>query len=485
MQHGHLGLDIGTGSVKAALVAGTSKGFEIIDVFEEVIEPGDELGWQERAQAALSRLGGRLKADTSAVAIPPMAAVLTYLKLPLDDPKKIASTIGYELESSMPYEVGDVVYDYRILNKGVDGTELSVSYTPKKEVASTLSMLSAAQVDPRYLFSPAQSLRFASMLMDPARSGDGPYMIVDAGAKYALLCVVDESDIPVSRAVRLSSDLPGTGEAGAAQLVESTAADLAESIMLLASSYSNRTRREVQSVFICGGRSLLPGICERLTEILQTRCETLSQNSALELESEKTARFALAIAMAAESATALKRQLINFRRDDFSFRGEYKFLRGKLIQIGVAIGIIVSLALTNTVIGFRTLSTHEEQLDSRLQEVTKQLLGKPYDDYTIALSIMKQKISPQASPIPKVTALDYFIDVSVRLPKEVQLDLREINIQSNKIRIEGDTDSFEGVDKIVNGLKTNKCFDDINKGRVKKSIDGAKVEFDLTITPKC
>jgi general secretion pathway protein L len=426
-----------------------------------------------------------LKSESAAAALPAHAAVMTGLSLPLSDPRKIAATAGYELESSMPYELSDVIFDYRVDSRSDEGSKLAVTYAASKEVGSLLDSLSAAQLDPRYVVSPAQALKFASRLMDPAKTPGGPYLVIDAGARYALLCVVDGSDMPTSRAVRFPADLPENPSAAVKDLVEATARFLAESALLLVAAYGARTNGDVQAVFLCGGRSLLPGLPERLAELLTIPCEPLHGNIHGGMDPETASRFALPMALALESAMGLRREVVNFRKDRHAFRGEYKFLMGKLVFMGAAVALILLLAVSNTVLKFRMISAHEDALDGRLQEVTKALLGKPYDDYKIALSIMKQKISPQASPIPKTTAYDHFLEISSRIPKDILLDLREISIQNSKIRIEGDTESFESVDKIVNGLKTNKCFEDINKGRVKKSIDGTKVEFDLTMNPKC
>jgi len=222
-----------------------------------------------------------------------------------------------------------------------------------------------------------------------------------------------------------------------------------------------------------------------LAERLKARCETVPWASTMGLEPQEMARFALAYAMAFQAATGFKKDIVNLRSGAFAFKGGYNFIREKLPRMGVAALLVIVLAVANAAFESRGLSGQERMLDDKLMEITKQLLGKPYEDYKIALTVMKQKISPHANSIPKITALDYFMEISSHLPKDVSLDLREVNIQTGKIRIEGETENFEAVDKIVNGLKSNKCFEDINKGRVKKSIDGTRVEFDLNITPKC
>jgi general secretion pathway protein L len=490
MAQRHCGLDIGTGAVKAVIATGGARGISVAERIDEPIEPGDELQWAERARAAVARLAGRIRADSVFCALHPAAAVVTRLNIAMTDPRKVAATVGFELEAHMPHELDAVVYDYRIVERREKDVEVGAVHAPRTEVASTLDLCAAAQIDPRCLVPPALAVKFAARLMDPERCGAGPYIVADVGARHTSICVVDERDVPFARSVRfgtgdieaaLGAAAEGAREAAAA----SAALVLVEHLRLSAVSYAARTRREVQAVFICGGGASVPGLAAFAAEKLQIRCETVAENVTRGAAQEDAGRFALAFALAAMSASGLRREVINLRKDEFAFKGEYKFLRGKVIQMGAAAAVVVALALGSALVKSHGLSSHEEKLDGRLHEVTKTLLGKPYEDYKIALSIVKQKISPQASPVPKKTALDYFNEVSVGFPEDLRIDLREFSIQSSKIRLEGDTESFEAVDKIVNGLKTNKCFEEINKGKVKKSPDGSKVEFDLTVTPKC
>ena len=489
MAQRYLGLDIGTQAIKAAVITGSLRSWSVIERIEEPIEPGDELQWTERARSALAKLTGRLRAETTAAALPATAAIVTRLRRSLTDPRKVAAAVGFELEAHMIHELDAVVYDYRLDAKDEQGSDISIAYAPRADVGAWLDLLATAQVDPRHLVPAAAALKFTARMMDPQKTGAGPFLVVDVGARFTSMCVVDALDIPYCRSVRYGSQdieaaaAAGGGDPGAA--AASAAMVLAEHVRITLLGYTAATRREVQAVFLCGGGSLVPGMAEFLGRTLQVRCEPAAGALLTHLDPGDGGRFSLAVALALQAGTGMKREVVSLRRDAFTYKGEYKFLRGKLIQMGVAVAIVILLALANTVVKFRTLASHEDKLDVRLQEVTKNLLGKPYDDYKIALSIVKQKISPQASPIPKITALDYFNQVSVRFPVELRIELREFSVQGGKIRLEGDTESFEAVDKIVNGLKANKCFDEINKGRVKKSMDGTKVEFDLTVTPKC
>jgi hypothetical protein len=120
-----------------------------------------------------------------------------------------------------------------------------------------------------------------------------------------------------------------------------------------------------------------------------------------------------------------------------------------------------------------------------LGEVTKSLLGKSYDNPEIALSIIKEKTSPGADPLPRVTALDVMRELHGRLPADMKVRLKDIDIMPKKIEVKGFTDTFESVDKIKKALEGYQCFSEIQKGRTRKTADGSEIEFEMTIVFSC
>jgi general secretion pathway protein L len=244
-----------------------------------------------------------------------------------------------------------------------------------------------------------------------------------------------------------------------------------------------RAKKDILNTFVVAGEGDIEFLASLLQEAGIPDATRLIPDEFIPYDIEP--QFVIPFSAAVARVELTKRQLINFRKGEFIYRGEYEYLKGQLIKYGIGVVIVVLFSILLVVYKFRMLSRYEEQLNSTLAEVTKQILGKPYDNFTTALAVIKGKTEPKNFSIPRTSAFDYFMYISDSFPEGIDVDIRTIEIGDKKIRIEGETDSFEAVDRLVGELKKNSCFKDIAKGKVKKTPDGKRIDFDLSITPSC
>src|SRR3989338_7663807 len=123
-----LGIDLGSGSVKAVEMDSAFRRYEIHEYNEEPVGEGED------PATAARRLFERLpkKPDRMVVVLRAGRTTFRNLKLPLKDRKAIQPAIEYELEDELPYELSDSVYDYAILSSGSQGSQVHVASTLKK-----------------------------------------------------------------------------------------------------------------------------------------------------------------------------------------------------------------------------------------------------------------------------------------------------------------------------------------------------------------
>ncbi len=108
-----LGLDLGSYSVKATLLETSLRGSATRSVTEVKCPlEGDRLG---KLRAALTELlaKGPLYADTVVVALPGTSVATHPVTMPFADPKKIEAALAFEVESQLPYDLAEAVYDYQ------------------------------------------------------------------------------------------------------------------------------------------------------------------------------------------------------------------------------------------------------------------------------------------------------------------------------------------------------------------------------------
>ena len=107
-----LSLDIREDSVTALQLRSELKGYQITACARAPIKENSGL------EDALSELSGKidLSSDLCFASMPARDISYRNLNMPFGDPKKIRQTLGFEIETMVPYPAEDMVFDF-IINK--------------------------------------------------------------------------------------------------------------------------------------------------------------------------------------------------------------------------------------------------------------------------------------------------------------------------------------------------------------------------------
>jgi Tfp pilus assembly protein PilN len=81
-----------------------------------------------------------------------------------------------------------------------------------------------------------------------------------------------------------------------------------------------------------------------------------------------------------------------------------------------------------------------------------------------------------------MSLLDLMREITLRIPEDVQVDIRDLTINKGRVAITGETDSFESVDKIKAGLQKFTGFKQVALTHAKVGVKGDKVEFKFSIS---
>src|SRR5690606_33197078 len=107
-----MGIDITPTAVRIALLR-TSYRRTAIEALRE-----ERIADHETPSAALRAATAGLKADAYATALAGSRAFVRFLSLPKAAQKAIGEVLGFEVESTLPFEMDDAVMDHRILAPG-------------------------------------------------------------------------------------------------------------------------------------------------------------------------------------------------------------------------------------------------------------------------------------------------------------------------------------------------------------------------------
>ncbi len=508
-----LGLDLGSHRIKAVIVETAYRGGAVVKsvVTAPVPQDGDR---NERLKAGLAKLldQGPLQVDNVVASLPGTGLATHPISLPFSDPKKIESTLAFEVESQLPYDLDDAVFDHQTSQADEKGAHLLVGVAKKTDIRPVLELLKEAKLDPRVVTH--AGLVYQNVLANL------PVTVVDPGAAVAVLDLGHERcSLAIGRpgaAVEYARTFAGGGwsltkalsnefkvslpdaeawkeEHGAvgSEVVGPEAERAAGAFMRALQpvlrdlrstikAYVARTRNPVGLVLLCGGTAQLKGLAEQLGNDLTVPTRLLDVPN--DIGGVVNAQpWALALR---GTATGAKAPRFNLRRGEFGFKSDFDFAGDKIGQLAAFAAILFVLMIASGIVRNSVLTRREKQVDAVLCDITQRILGKCEKDFTIATSMLKGQESPAAG-IPQRSAATLLAELTAHVPPDMDVTFDQLVIDLDRISLRCETATSKNLEELMNALKTYKCFKEINEGKVEKSKDGSKVSSRLDIQIEC
>ena len=105
--------------------------------------------------------------DTILSALPGDRVTWRTFFLPFRDTKKLAQTVPFELESSVPFGLDEVVVDYQILHRDRAGTTVLAALVQKEDLERHLELLQQSGADPKIVdIGPLAALNTLTLVPD-------------------------------------------------------------------------------------------------------------------------------------------------------------------------------------------------------------------------------------------------------------------------------------------------------------------------------
>jgi len=523
-----LGLDLGSHSVKGVVLESKAKG-HVTRAFVEA-RRAQEGERADTLRAAVQELLGKLPpghADQVIIALPGPALITHTLSLPFSDAKRIEATLPFEIGGQLPFDISEVVYDYQVVGlKDTDGkdkaSDLLVGVVRKEELRSLLALLSELKLDPRIVTHPGLAyqnlLQQAAGLFDGGAADGGVVAVVDVGhertsvaigrpgrgVQFARTFAGGGRDLSKALAAEFQTSLAEAhhwkeqhgamasaahgpdAERAAAAFVRGLQPLLRELRPTL-KSFTARTRQQVGALVLAGGSARMPGLAEQLSKDLNlpVRVLALPADAAQAIPTEEQPSAAQAYALALRgNATGARAPRFNYRRDEFAFKGDFDYVKDKVGLLAAFAMTLVLLFIAFGVVRNSVLSRREAQVDAALCETTQKILGRCEKDYNRALNLLKGVESPAAA-LPRLSAVNLLAEVTQKVPDDLPVKFDRIQIDTERVILQGETDSSKQVDTLSNALRNHDCFKDVKQGKVERSRDGQKVTFRLDVQVQC
>ena len=298
-----VGLDIGSGLVKVAVIDHSKKEPELVKaavaplladaiVEGEVMDPGIVA---EAVQTALAAAGVKSKSVVTAVG--GRDVIIKKIQIERVKEQQARELMRWEAEQHVPFDMESVELDFQILDPDADGLEMSVLLVAAKRelIESKVRVLSDAGLQPAAVDVDAFALHNAFEINHPDALG-GLVALVNIGHEVTNVNILDDGvpiltrDITVgtrrfredlqrerglspeeAEALLQGYDRSPHIEAVLANRGEEIAVGVERAVAFLASN--SRNAGQIRAIYTSGGGSRIPGLSEFLANRLHLRVE--------------------------------------------------------------------------------------------------------------------------------------------------------------------------------------------------------------------
>ncbi|MFO0739373.1 MAG: pilus assembly protein PilM [Labilithrix sp.] len=476
----YLGIDIGTTAVKVAVVRTAYRKVTLEGLASvEIAQAGGVTEAIQMATAAVIPQGHGF-GDGVAIALPGSRATMKMVGLPASAMKQINEVLPFELEASLPFDLTEAVFDYRVLPglRDKKGEELAVMVGVAKtaEVQARIDVLKGAiTVEPERVGVGAFPI--ANLLPHISVLGEGVCAVVDLGTVSSDLIIMSKGEPVFARTIGMGTKgLPGT------------AAKLARELRTTIAAHRSQGGEAPSRLYLCGGGAYVSGAEAFLASSLELPVERLPPPmiEAPNLQPQQgaiIARFAMAIGLALGLTST--RLGLNLRKGPLAFERGMAWVKERVpLLAGLAAVILVSF-LFSAWAQLYAKSKEKAVLEEALATVSKEVLGEETREAERAKSLLAaQTAINDEDPLPHADAFDVLVKLSEHIPKEITHDIEELDFQKNHVVVHGIVGSVSDAETIRTNLKEERCFTEPKITRTDQMVgqDNRKkyvLEFDL------
>jgi general secretion pathway protein L len=471
----YLGIDIGTTSVKAAVIRSAYRKLAVEGLASTPIQNGDVIAAiREASQAAL----GIGAADGVATQLPGTLTTLRTVRIPEAAQRQLADVLPFELEAQLPFDLSDAVLDWTIIESQKNDEGIAVLTTiarvddAKKRIDLVKNALGA---EPERLgvgpFPIANLAPFATAL-----SAQNTVALLDLGTKTSDLLFLKNGEPVFARTLSLGTEgLPGT------------APKLAREIRLSLASYRSQGGNPPDDIYLCGGGAFVSGAESFLAAELERPVHRLPPLT-IELGEQaapvapELPHYAVAIGLALSLSS---RDGLDLRKGPLAYERGYGWLRERIpVLVGLGAVICVSFVFSSCT-GVYAASKERTTLESALGSVTKEVFGEEATTATRATELLAAQTQAEEDPMPHADAFDVMVRISEHIPQSMTHDIEEFDVQKGHVVVHGIVGTITEAQSIVTSLATEKCFSDVKSTRISQMVGTERQKYVVELDLKC
>jgi len=451
----YIGIDIGPTHLRVA-VAILEKGTPVLtDAREQRLET------QEEQAGTLTAMLGEVAFNDRVVAcLPAVGSFSRVLAFPFAEAKKIEPAVNLEMGSQVPTS-GELLSDFLSPRPAEQGVEVQAAAVWRDAVTDRLEIFRRAG-KPLHVLD-LNPFAYAAGLGECVPEG----VLAVVQASEMTVSAIKDGQVVSYRTLPLS---PGED-------VELLAAMIRSEYLAFA---KNPDDNGLPFFFIGEGAG------DRLFHALQKH-GLEPRLAPLAIEGRQVSPSLLpAAALALRGTLPDRAHRFNFLKGDLAPKSEWAGLRLRLTALAALAGLTVILAVSGAYLNYVQKQRRAETLRQQTVAIFRQTFPQVQTIVDVpsqmrgSLDALREKARLLGLGQSR-SALNVLREVSARIPREIDLEVREMSYGDSDLRIDGSTSSFEAINRLAQALEASPLFEQSQIADAKMGPDNGRVGFRLNL----
>ena len=483
-----LGLNICSDSVSAVLIKSSMNENRIEASEHFSISEAEDLN--DFITSSIKKIIDKNDLSESAYVVSLPADIMFFrnINVPLKTEKKIRQILPFELEPMLPFSEGDLETSFNLINLPVKtrGSELLTASIKKIDLNHYLNILASLNIEPEVIVPGG----YSACACIAVRSDISEKLIFAYIEKKSItLFLIANSKVCLIRSIpSASGDLLNPSD---------ISADIKHTVLGFEEKF--HTDFYPSKLFITGsglGEISNKYIEKELEHILDVPVERTdfagisSKNTHLDVEKSGTCVWqpwqmdeALAIGMNRIQGT----NGLNFSRGYFAAKKLWVKNKKNFIRTGILLIFVILCAGFNFFMDSYSLNKRLFMLNNRINEIfistfpdVKKIVD-PLQQMKVKINEAKNQSLFLNETGQNIRAVDILYNISELIPDGVDVSILRLVTGPDSILISGETDTFNSVDSIKNGLDKAEIFKTVIISSTSKDKNGSSISFKLKI----
>jgi type II secretion system (T2SS) protein L len=459
--------------VRAAVAERSWNSFTLAGVYDKV-RADDEADYS----GALSRLVAEAgQPDIVLSALPVDRVAKRLLELPFKDARRLYQVVPFALEEHLPFPVDNAAVAFTRVGREGDRTLVMAAMVRKTDLQHHLDLLQKAGLDPKTVTLAPLAL---AAMFSRAHNGTKPmaHLVVEGDEDSTSVVLVDLSGTP--RALR--SMRGGLMMSDGSAVSQEAAASILNSVRQTLLAHGEET--EQTDVIVAGAAASYPKVRGLLSESLAMSVRdggAFDYTGIFEGSVPNNGKFSSCVAMLMGELPSKPLDLINFRQGEFMFRGRVRGDLSPFYTSGILAAALVAVIIFHFALGVSANLHRLHQVNAEIGAAAGPVLGET--DPANAREQLKAGIAKMNHRLNLIggnlthSPLDTLVAVSRALPPRFPVQMVDVQIDSQGLRVTGQADSFTTVDQAKKALDASGFFGSIEVAHAKAGSDPSKVDF--------